>query len=439
MARATPQVSLAGAAAALVGAVGACVLLGYTFGLPVLVSVAPGLPAMAVPTAAGMLVLAVAIAAETAGWILASSALAWISIGVGAGSGVLHLAFGRDVVGPLLARQIFGFDGRHSGQVSLATSACLVLISASVLLRFWSLEADLTAAASLLLSGTAFLCFAYGLHDLHSFWLLDPMSVQTAVSLTVLGFAALFARPERGMARLLGSPGAGAAVLRRQIAFIVLVPALTGAVLARLPVADGIGPAGAMALLVTFSAAPLAVLAVRDRASRASADTKRDAEVETLRQLAEKRGQALATNEVRYRAFFNASPQFLVLLRLTEDGELRYEDINPTVEAAYDMSRADVIGRLPSDIVAGETADSIETHARECLRTRTMLEYDSALVLKTGSRTPLRVVCAPVDLGAGRPVYVLFSGRDVSRQRDAEEELRALRERYERRDVTRAV
>ncbi len=69
-------------------------------------------------------------------------------------------------------------------------------------------------------------------------------------------------------------------------------------------------------------------------------------------------------------AYFDASPDILCLFRLTADDRLVYEDVNRATERAFQVVRAEVLGRGPAEVVDAATAASLERPAARMLPQR---------------------------------------------------------------------
>jgi PAS domain S-box-containing protein len=128
-------------------------------------------------------------------------------------------------------------------------------------------------------------------------------------------------------------------------------------------------------------------------------------------------------SEARFRAYFDVSPEYLYLLRLTADDRLVFEDVNPAGARLYGLSREHVIGRTAADIDTEVGAESINRNGRMALRSGKAVTYEVNRLSGSGARCTLNVIAAPVEIFAegGR---VLMCGRDLTEQRQAEDSLR---------------
>jgi PAS domain S-box-containing protein len=145
---------------------------------------------------------------------------------------------------------------------------------------------------------------------------------------------------------------------------------------------------------------------------------------ETLEQRVTKRTLELQQSEIRFRAYFNASPEYLYLLRLTEDDRLVFEDVNPAGAELYGLYRGEIIGRTPQEIEESETAESIASNARKALTTGKKISYEITRSFGERPRVAINTVVAPIETVEGGYGLVLVCGRDLTEQRQVEEALR---------------
>ena len=143
-----------------------------------------------------------------------------------------------------------------------------------------------------------------------------------------------------------------------------------------------------------------------------------------LEQRVETRTRELQQSEARMQAYFSASPEYLSVVRLKDDGSLVYDDLNAASEAIFGAKRSDVIGKRPADVLGAKAAESVEFYARECLRTGRALRYETERTYAAGLSLVANVVVAPIELPDRGGALVLFCGRDLTEQRRAEEALR---------------
>jgi PAS domain S-box-containing protein len=145
---------------------------------------------------------------------------------------------------------------------------------------------------------------------------------------------------------------------------------------------------------------------------------------ETLEQRVAERSLELQESEIRFRAYFNASPEYLYLLRLNSNDRLVFEDVNPAGAELYGLHRGDIIGRTPQEIEDSETAESIASNARKALASGKTISYETSRSFGNRPRVAINTIVAPVETAEGRYGLVLVCGRDLTEQRQVEEALR---------------
>ncbi|MBV9862344.1 MAG: PAS domain-containing protein [Alphaproteobacteria bacterium] len=138
----------------------------------------------------------------------------------------------------------------------------------------------------------------------------------------------------------------------------------------------------------------------------------------------EERARELSVSRARLRLFFDVSPDWLTMQRITTDGRILYEDLNPTTEAAYGLPRSEVIGRSVEEVLGTEQAQIPLHHLRECLRSGEMQRYTARRLMAGVTRT-IDVVMVPVPAHPGETDrYVITTARDLTEREQLEEELR---------------
>ncbi len=249
--------------AAIAGLLAMLAMLGYVFALPDLIRVSIGLEGMSPLTSAAILGLAAAVAASTRNrprLMLAGTVLAILAAGA---SIIARLANGRETASLWVGTRLFHLQSGAIGQTSIATALCVLLVAAALLLRRNAALADWAAGAALVISGIALLGYFYGVEELYKLPMFNNMALNTAFALLLLSVATLLAEPTRGWASVIGSAAPGGGATRRQLSFVAL-PIFAAKLLLLATAALQVGPAVAMALLVTVTILPLAVLILRD-------------------------------------------------------------------------------------------------------------------------------------------------------------------------------
>lgn len=175
---------------------------------------------------------------------------------------------------------------------------------------------------------------------------------------------------------------------------------------------------GGVNMLVDLSEIKRAEAALRDRERRLCELNG------SLERQAEERARQLAASRAQLQALFEVSPDWLTLQRATPDGNFVYADINPACEAAYGMTRAEIIGRTPEDVLDPEAACIKLHHLRQCLATGQPQRFVERRLM-AGKTRVLDIVFVPVpDRAAGSDRLIITTARDITEREELEAQLR---------------
>jgi PAS domain S-box-containing protein len=145
---------------------------------------------------------------------------------------------------------------------------------------------------------------------------------------------------------------------------------------------------------------------------------------EQLESQAAERATQLASSRAQLQAFFENSTDWLTLQRATPDGRIVYADLNPASEAAYGMSRDQVIGRTVEEILGVEAAQVPLYHLRECLRTSEPQRYVARRTMAGQTRTiDVTFVLVPAQAATGDQ-FIITAARDLTEREQLEAQLR---------------
>ena len=136
------------------------------------------------------------------------------------------------------------------------------------------------------------------------------------------------------------------------------------------------------------------------------------------------RTRALQASLSRFRASFESSPDTMHLFRLTADGEVIYDDLNRAASGRFRQKREDVAGRAPAEVFDADAAETVTRYARECWQTGEVQRYEAVRTIGSDPPFALSVWVAPIGRNEAGDRMVLFCGRDITDQRQAEEALR---------------
>jgi PAS domain S-box-containing protein len=143
------------------------------------------------------------------------------------------------------------------------------------------------------------------------------------------------------------------------------------------------------------------------------------------REIAERRqaGEALRASEERYREIFDNVSDGVYLLEVTEDLRFRNIEVNPALERATGLSRAQLIGKTQEETVSEETARQVNAKFRRCVETGRIFEEVVELELPVGRRI-FHSTLIPTRDNTGRIHRIVGISRDVTEHKQAEQERR---------------
>ena len=136
------------------------------------------------------------------------------------------------------------------------------------------------------------------------------------------------------------------------------------------------------------------------------------------------RARQLAASRAQLQAFFDNSPDWLTLQRVTLDGHFVYVDLNPTCEAAYGLPREQVVGHMLEDVLGLEAAQVPLRHLRECVRSGEPQRYVARRTMAGRTRTiDVMVVLVPEQSETGER-FIITTARDITEREELEAQLR---------------
>jgi len=221
----------------LVAFLGALVLVGWIFNVPVLKSVVPGLATMKVNTAIGFISLGFSV------WLSQSESNRYRRTAVVLA--FLPVVLGSAVMAEYLGRWNFGIDeflfpdpvlmalSPFPGRMSLMTATNFVLLGGAMLLPrkrpgLARTTADLFGVTASLVGFIACAGYIFEAPALYRVSVFNSMAVHTAGLFVVLAIAVLTTQPVLGFASLLVGNDLGAVTVRRLLPAAVSVPVVIG-------------------------------------------------------------------------------------------------------------------------------------------------------------------------------------------------------------------
>ncbi len=136
------------------------------------------------------------------------------------------------------------------------------------------------------------------------------------------------------------------------------------------------------------------------------------------------RARQLASSRAQLQAFFDNSPDWLTLQRVKPDGRCIYVDLNPTCEAAYGLTRDQVINHDLEEVLGHEAAQIPLRHLRECARSGETQRYVAHRTMAGRTRTiDVVAVLVPEQTETGER-FVITTARDITEREELEAQLR---------------
>jgi len=133
-----------------------------------------------------------------------------------------------------------------------------------------------------------------------------------------------------------------------------------------------------------------------------------------------RRGEA---SRSQMRAFFDNSPDWLILFRAAKDGRFIYEDLNRATERAYGLPREQVIGRPVEEILGVEQAQLPLRHMRACTATGETQRYSARRSL-AGRTRAIDVMFVRSPEKQDGDYFIMSTARDITEREAMQEQLR---------------
>ncbi len=318
------------------------------------------------------------------------------------------LRLGLDLV--LLPEQIGAANA-----IAPNTALCMVLLGAALALadvedahsgRPDQILALLGALPALL----ALLGYAYGM-PLYGVPLFVPMALNTALGFALLSAGILASRPDRGLMRLVSSPGPGGTLIRRLLPLAVLLPTLLGAACLAgeraglFEVEAGLA-VFALANAVLSGGGVLLTAAMLDRAEvrRRGAEVSMHHERHLLRQLMDHLPDSI---------FF-------------KDAQSRFTRINQSLARRLGLTDpAEAVGKTDFDFFTEEHARPAFEDEQHVLETgEVLIGKEEKETWPDGRRRWVLTTRLPLRGPDGRTVGTFGIARDITERKQAEETLR---------------
>ena len=433
------------AAAIIVVAISCVVLAGWALQITVLMTVFPGLVTMKANTAVGLglaaisLWLQIPIESRRLGRQLARI-LAAVVVLIGAAT-LCEYTFGINLrIDELLFLDPKGSLGTSSpGRLAPTTATAFISIGFALMLLDWKTKRGLRPSQMLalwtgLVAILAISGYLYHATALYSLLLYTQVAVHTAVGLTLLSAAVLFARPHDGIAGEIASGGSGSAMARGLLPAVLLIPILLGWISLRGKVAGLYGWELGLALYATATTLVFAVLVWQsarkmnvEYAQRSAAETGIRLMNATLEGRVAERTEALAqqTRELAQHAALLDLAHDAIVVRNMEN---RIVFWNRGAELMYGWPAELAVGKVIFDFLKAEFTQPVENIEAQLLQQG---YWDGEAIQETrdGRRINVGTRWALQRDAEGSPFRILTINHDISERKQAEFKLLMLSER----------
>jgi len=292
-------------------------------------------------------------------------------------------------------------------------SALLALSSRTQTVRRLAEPLFLTTIA---ISLAALIGYLYSARNLYGVLSFIPMAVNTAVAFLMISLGALLARQNSGMCRLLLSRSPGGDLMRRVLPAAIVGPILLGWLRLEGQWQGLYGlEIGTAMLMLAIMGGSIALLWLTARKLDTTDAERRRAE------------SALRESESRLQAILDNTTIVIYL----KDLEGRLLLVNRRFEALTGKKRADIVGHMDSEVLAGDTLVTFRANDQDVLADDGPLSFERTVILGDGTlRTFVSIKCALRD-EAGHPYAICGVATEITDRKRAEEKTRLLAERLE--------
>ncbi|MEW6775971.1 MAG: ATP-binding protein [Bdellovibrionota bacterium] len=400
------------------GGMGGLSLLGWIFGIPILIRLHPSLASMKANTALGLVLAGAALwweARSGAGsrkgrWIPLCSLLV-AAIG---GLNLLEYLGGWDFgIDELLFSDPWTSAGNFPGRLSPASAASFFLMGISLLVidaessSTFQLSEILAIAAGFI-AFLALIAYAYDVRSLYGVYPYVSMALHTAGGIFLLSVGILLSRPEKGITRVIAAPTEAARIARRLLPSIILIPPLIGLIAIQGSRFGLYEPLFRLSLMVVSTVGLLTAVVWSSTARLTLSEAGRAVAEEQAR-----------TRELQFESILNNTPIVLYV----KDLEGRYVLVNNHFERVFHVTKNRVVGKSDFDLFP-EMAPRLRRNDKDALA-QGGIQVEETLLVDGKPRTYISGKF-PVQ-GEGKKVVALCGIlTDVTHFKNLEEQFRQI-------------
>jgi PAS domain S-box-containing protein len=237
----------------------------------------------------------------------------------------------------------------------------------------------------------------------------QPMALTTSIAFLLLGFGLLFARPERGLMRVISSDSPGGVTARFLLPAAYLIPIVLGYL--RLE-GERRGLYG-----MEFSAASFAISTLVISSTLIWWVSLTIYKIDAHRRLADEESRET-------RLFLESVVENLPNMIFIKDAEhLRFVRFNKAGEELLGFARADLLGKSDYDFFPKEQADFFVTKDRLVLESKKLHDIPEEPIDTPRGQRILHTKKIPICNKKGDPAYLLGISEDITDRKKTEEEL----------------
>jgi PAS domain S-box-containing protein len=408
------------AAAGLTALLGVEVLVGWLLGVQALTRLLPDAVSIRPNAALGFLLCGVALfllgpaRARQGQWQRTLGRACAAAAALLGGLTLLEYVAGVDLgIDLVLFRQAqLALPAKVGGRMGANAALNFLLLGGALLTldagrRFKPTEVLATLAA--LVAVTALIGHLFGEADLYALRHYTPMAIPGGIAFVALAVGLLVSRPVGGLMGVLAHDGAGGALARRLLPWVLVTPVVIGWLRYRGQSAGLFDFEFGLSIMVVSSVVLLAFVVLWTARSLTRTDlSRRQAE------------QALHRNEVLLSAVFDATTDAIFVKDLAG----RYLTINDAGARVMGRPVAEVLGRSVEEIYPPEVAQAVRAHDQAVLETGETRTVEEELIVGGARRTFLATKGLYRDAD-GTPIGIFGMSRDVTEIKQVDEVRRA--------------